>query len=212
MHGVFRSIGYPSAIARDLTALCSNMTPETFFLRLPEQSRHDWQTRQRFQAPHLPQGAPTSPALANFAAYKLDARISGLAKCFGANYTRYADDLAFSGGDPFARKIKSFLTALNDIIVDEGFTINARKTKIMRHASCQRVTGIVVNEHVNIPRATYDQLKATLHNCINTTPSEQNHSNLPNFRAHIEGRVSWVEHVNPKRGVKLRRMFNQVDW
>ena len=211
-HGLFRSLGYPWAVARLLTGLCSSSTPPSVFLELPEVNRHDWLTRKVYESPHLPQGAPTSPALANFAAWQLDARLHGLAKSFGANYTRYADDLAFSGGVPFARRIDSFLAAVEDIAGAEGYTLNHRKTRIMRRGGCQRVTGLVVNDHLNVARAGYDRLKATLHNCAKNGPQAENRADLPDFRAHLEGRVVWMENVNRLRGERLRRMFEEIRW
>jgi hypothetical protein len=212
VHGIFRSLGYPCAVARLLTGLCCARTPPTVFLELPETSRHDWQTRKVYESPHLPQGAPTSPALANLAAWQLDARLHGLAKSFDANYTRYADDLAFSGDERFVNGIKSFLAAVADIAHDEGYTLNHRKTRIMRRGGRQRVTGLVVNDHLNVARAGYDQLKATLHNCAKNGAQAENRANLPDFRAHLEGRVVWVENVNRRRGGRLRRLFEEIQW
>jgi retron-type reverse transcriptase len=212
VHAAFRSLGYPAVVARLLTGLCSSAIPKSVFTRLPAASRHDWSTQRTYQSPHLPQGAPTSPALANLAAWRLDARLLGLAKSFGANYTRYADDLAFSGDATFAGRIKSFLAAVEDIVRDESFVLNAAKTRVMRRGARQVVTGIVVNDHVNIRRVAYDTLKATLQNCIKNSPAAENRDGLRDFRAHLDGRISWVENVNPLRAEKLRRMFNAIRW
>ena len=212
VHGMFRSLGYPWAVARLLTGLCSSSTPLAVFMALPETSRHDWLTHKIYESPHLPQGAPTSPALANLAAWQLDARLHGLAKSFDANYTRYADDLAFSGDERFARRIRPFLAAVEDIAHAEGYRLNHRKTRIMRRGGCQRVTGLVVNDHLNLARAGYDRLKATLHNCTKNGPQAENRAHHPDFRAHLEGRVVWAENVNRVRGQRLRRMFEEIRW
>jgi len=212
VYGLFRSLGYPWAVARLLTGLCSSATPPSVFLALPESRRPDWRTRKIYESPHLPQGTPTSPALANFAARQLDVRLHGLARSFDANYTRYADDLAFSGDDSFARRCHSFLAAVEDIAADEGYALNKRKTRIMRRSGCQRVTGLVVNDHLNVARADYDALKATLHNCAKNGPQAENRAGHPDFRAHLEGRVVWVENVNRARGERLRRMFEEIWW
>jgi RNA-directed DNA polymerase len=212
VHHIFRSLGYPWAVARALTGLCGSCTPRSVFARLPIARGHDWLTQKIYQSPHLPQGAPTSPALANLAAWHLDARVLGLARTFGARYTRYADDLAFSGDHDFGRKIKQFLAAMEEIARSEGFVLNSRKTRIMRRGDCQRVTGIVVNDHINVPRAVFDQLKATLHNCRRHGPVAENRAGMRDFRAHLNGKVTWVEHVNPVRGERLRRMFDEIVW
>ncbi len=212
VHHIFRSLGYPWAVARILTGLCSSCTPRSVFSSVPIAQRHDWFTQKLHQSPHLPQGAPTSPALANLAAWRLDVRVRGLAKAFNANYTRYADDLAFSGDLDFALKIKPFLAAIDEIAKSEGFILNGRKTRIMRRGGCQRVTGIVVNDHINVPRALFDELKAMLHNCRRNGPVAENRAGLRDFRAHLDGKVTWVEQVNPARAERLRRMFNEINW
>ena len=212
VHGLLRSLGYPHAIARALTGLCATATPEGVFLRLPVDQRHDWFTRRLYRTPHLAQGAPTSPALANLAAFGLDARLAGLADAVGARYTRFADDLAFSGEDDLARRSDAFLAVVEAIARDEGYRLNVRKSRIMRRGGCQRLTGIVVNSHANVPRAEFDALKAILHNCRRNGPAAENRAGHPDFRAHLDGRVGWVEQVNPTRGQRLREMYAAIAW
>jgi hypothetical protein len=66
----------------------------------------------------------------------------------------------------------------------------------MRRAGRQRINGLIVNDHVNVARLERDALKATLHNCAKNGPQAENHSGRPDFRAHLEGRVVWIENVN----------------
>ena len=212
VHGIFRSFGYPWAVARNLTDLCSTATPEAVFMRLPRDKRHDWATRRLYQTRHLAQGAPTSPALANFAAWGLDARLQGLAARLGCHYTRYADDLAFSGDGELAGRPGRLSNAIEAIVADEGYRLNAGKTRVMRTGRRQRLTGVVVNEHVNVPRTAFDCLKAILHNCVTHGPVSQNRAGAADFRAHLDGRIAWVEQVNPPRGEKLRAIYDLIAW
>lgn len=212
IHGLFRALGYPYATARLLTGLISNTAPRALFDTLPQAERHSWQAQSIFTQPHLPQGAPTSPALANLVAYRLDLRLAGLARVYDVNYTRYADDLTFSGGHGLSQRLPRFVMMAERIIRDEGYLPNAAKTRVMPAKDRQRVTGIVVNAHVNVARADYDRLKATLHNCARLGPQTQNRDSHPDFRAHLDGRISWVEQVNPARGQKLRGLFEAIAW
>jgi hypothetical protein len=212
VHGLFRGLGYPWAVARRLAGLCTTITPASVFLRLPECQRPDRGLQALFGVPHLPQGAPTSPVLANLLAWRLDRRLHGLARAAGANYTRYADDLAFSGDKDFANGLGRFGETLGTILNEEGFFLNAAKTRIMPRSTRQRITGIVVNEHCNIGRAEFDTLKAILHNCTRTGPAGQNRAEVPDFRGHLQGRIAWVEQINPQRGAKLRLLFERINW
>ena len=154
VYGIFRTAGYPEAVAHTLTGLCTNVVPveESVAGRVPARRAG---SRRRT----CPQGAPTSPALANLVAFRLDARLTGLAAALGARYSRYADDLTFSA-DHYLRPPHDMIAT---IARDEGFRVNAAKTRVMGRGSRQRVTGIVVNAHPNIPRAEYDRLKAIIH-------------------------------------------------
>ncbi len=200
VQALFRTAGYPEAVANLLGGLCTAVTPREIF------------NDGNLSTPHLPQGAPTSPALANLCAYRADCRLRALAHKAGAEYTRYADDLAFSGGPEFARSAERFSTLVAAILKEEGFAVNHRKTRIMRKGVRQQLTGLVVNARPNIRRSEYDELKAILTNCERSRPSEQNRDKRSDFRAHLSGRVSFVESINPGRGAKLRAIFNRIDW
>jgi hypothetical protein len=212
IHAIFRCIGYPEAVARTLTGLCSTTTPHETLDAKPSTVGVDHELRRRYASVHIPQGAPTSPALANLSARRLDCRLTGLASRFEAHYTRYADDLTFSGDRAFHARTKAFLNAVEAIARDEGYALNAAKTRIMPRNSRQTVTGIVVNDHINIPRTEFDALKATLANCAHHDPASQNRDGHADFRAHLDGRVAWVENLNLRRGEKLRRLFDAISW
>lgn len=212
VHALYRCLGYPHAVADYLTRLSGAATPRAILEQLAPAQRFDVETAKRLMQLHLPQGAPTSPALANLVAFRLDTRLAGLARRYSVAYSRYADDLAFSGDEIFARRTHGFIAAISAIVADEGFTMNARKTRVMRRSARQRVTGIVVNDHLNAPRDSFDLLKAVLHNCAKNGPNAENREGLHDFRAYLDGRVLWFQQLNPARGAKLRETFERIDW
>ncbi len=218
IHAMFNTLGYPDPVARALTGLCTHLQPSAALrnLRPPNGVPITWAERKRLQIPHLPQGAPTSPALANLCAYRLDCRLAKLAESCGARYTRYADDLVFSGDATFARRVERVQATVCRIALEEGFEVNTRKTRIMRRGARQEVTGVVVNERPNISRDTFDALKATLHNCIEHGAQAQKlRAGLApevNFAAYLRGKIAYVHMLNPHRALKLRVMFDKVMW
>jgi retron-type reverse transcriptase len=170
-----------------------------------------WLGRQ-LATPHLPQGAPTSPALANLAAFRLDRRLTGLALASGLRYSRYADDLTFSGPARLHRRRNQFESIATRIIRAEGFAVNEAKSTTQSAGGCQTVCGVVVNVRPNIRRTEYDRLRAILHNAAALGPASQNHNGVADFKAHLRGRISWVESLNPARGEKLRELLAEIDW
>jgi hypothetical protein len=211
---IFLALGYPDPVARLLTGLCTHAAAADIWSdpMAPAGGRDAWRLRRMYADPHLPQGAPTSPALANLAAYRLDARLSALAASAGATYTRYADDLAFSGGEDFARALGRFPAHVGAVALEEGLAVNPRKTRILRRGVRQQVAGVVVNDRPNVPRDEFDRLKATLHNCAARGPSDQNRDGVPDFRAHLLGRIAHVALLNPERGRRLRAIFDRIAW
>ncbi|WP_345812433.1 reverse transcriptase family protein [Paraburkholderia sp. PREW-6R] len=209
---IWRALGYPGEVARCLTGLCTNRVPSARLLAPDLRERFDWQERRRYRDRHLPQGAPSSPALANLCAYRLDLRLAGLARSLGARYTRYADDLAFSGDGDLARMAERLAIRVAAIAIEEGFTVNLRKTRVMRAGARQHLAGVVVNRHPNLMRPEFDRLKAVLTNCVRHGPRSQNREGLEDFRAHLAGRVAHAERLNAARGGKLRAIFDAIEW
>ncbi len=212
VHAMFCSLGYPKAVAWKLTGLCTHAASRSHLIAAATGLPLQWRTLNPYSAPHLPQGAPTSPMLANLCSFKLDLRLAALADDAGAAYSRYADDLTFSGDVAFARGASRLVDAITPVLVAEGFAINPVKTRLMRGGQRQTVVGLVVNHHPNIRRVEFDRLKAVLHQCIRDGPDIQNRDDVPDFRAHLQGRVAHLAHVHPARGARLRAMFESIAW
>jgi len=210
----FRTLGYPEAVADLLGGICTNATPSEAWknIGIDVDLGRLGEALRLYARPHLPQGTPTSPALANLCSYRIDSRLNGLAQSVGAVYTRYADDLAFSGDSQFARRIERFSTHLAAILMEEGFSVHHRKTRVMRQSVRQHLAGLVLNQHANVVRADFDRLKATLTNCARFGPASQNREEHTHFCAHLQGKVSFVEMVNPEKAKRLRAIFEQISW
>lgn len=209
----FRTIGYPETVADLLGGLCTNAArfhPKALGMDATPASIQE--VRRLYGKPHLPQGAPTSPAVANLCFYRLDCRLAGLARSAGAVYTRYADDLVFSGGPDFRTRVGRFSTSVASILLESGFTVNHHKTRIMPPGVCQHLAGLIANVRLNVRRDDFDRLKATLTNCVRQGWPSQNRDAHPDFRSHLSGRVSFVESVNPVKGFRLRKLFDRIQW
>ena len=212
VHAIFAELGYSPAVARELMALCTTATPEPVLERLRTEGGLTWTQAMRLRDAHLPQGAPTSAALANLCAFRLDIRIGGLARALGARYTRYADDIVLSGDANLLRWADRVETRIGAWALDEGFALNHRKTRRVARSRRQEVCNIVVNERLNLPRIEFDRLKAQLHACATKGASAQNREDLPNWEQYLRGRVAWAEQLNGRKAQRLRRLLDRIDW
>ena len=211
VHALFRVAGYPEGVARTLAGLCTSDVPEDVLRTSPMRGHIGWhRTASHFRFAHLPQGAPTSPALANLATFRLDCRLAGLARSLAATYTRYADDLTFSGDEPLWDSTSRVRRSVDQIVTEEGFALNPKKTRVMSRGVSQRVAGVVVNVRPNVPRREYDTLKAILTNCERHGPASQNRDGHADFRGRLAGKIAYVAMVNPEKGRRLREMFERI--
>lgn len=125
-------------------------------------------------------------------------------------YTRYADDLAFSGDATLP--LHRLLPGVQLIVRDEGFRLRDSKTSVAAAHQRQRIAGLVVNVSPAAARTDYDALRAQLHNCVRTGPGPQNRHGHPDFRAHLLGRIGWIAASHAARGAKLRALFDRISW
>ncbi|HOY73862.1 MAG TPA: reverse transcriptase family protein [Bacteroidales bacterium] len=174
--GIYRSFGYKNEEASFLTALSS------------------------FNG-RLPQGAPTSPMLANIACIRLDYRLSGLSNTIGADYSRYADDLTISGPE----SITKYIALIRKIVEEEGFALALPKLRIHRRGARQEVTGLTVNDRVSVPRVIRRRIRAALHHV--NQGKEATWKGEPMSLESLTGHINFIKSVHPDLGQAL---FNSL--
>ena len=179
VYNAFKSIGYNKLISTMLTNICTC-----------EGS--------------LPQGSPCSPKLANLITWKLDKRIQGLVGKRGITYTRYADDLSFSGLHP--SNTIQILPVVKSIIEDEGFFINPKKTRVAGSSRAKRITGLIVsNNRFGIGKTKYKILRSKVFYL--TKQKEQKNIALLN---EVNGWISYLYSVDKPRYGKLIKYIPEL--
>jgi RNA-directed DNA polymerase len=172
----------------------------------------------------LPQGAPTSPAISNLVCRRLDARLEGLAEANKGTYTRYADDLTFSFKSAEGFNLGRFRWWVDQVCQQEGFIVNQEKFRVIRDSQQQRVTGIVVNEAIHVPRKLRREIRAILFNCEKNgiddeakkwakqqkKKKEHFEGTAKNFPGYLRGIAAYLNMVQPEHGAPLLRRVNEL--
>ncbi|MGE6568634.1 retron St85 family RNA-directed DNA polymerase [Shewanella vesiculosa] len=175
VYGIFNSIGYNKEVSSLLTNLCV------------------------FKG-GLPQGAPTSPKLANLVSAKLDTRIHGYAGPKGMVYTRYADDLTLSSQS--VQKLEKARHFIGTIITDEDLVINRSKTKLSGTKRQKKITGLVLSQNnVGIGREKLREIRAKIHYLF--TGKSKDYS-------HVNGFLAFTYGVDKKSYTKLYRFIEKM--
>jgi RNA-directed DNA polymerase len=203
VRGLFESLGYSPAVATLLALLCTE-SPRTPVV-------HDGRTYWVAAGDRaLPQGACTSPTLSNLVSRKLDRRLAGSSRSLGWTYTRYADDLTFSGTVEANAKLGLLFARVRHIVAEEGFVVNEKKGRVARQARRQSVTGVVVNEKLGVPREEIRRMRAILHGAKKTGLSAQNRQNRPNFDEYVRGKIAYIAMIDAAKGAALKRSYDQL--
>ena len=196
--------GYSHFVSGLLADVCTTVD------KIPaDKSKLFGETRKRH---FVPQGSPASPSLCNLMAQeRLDKPLLAFLEGTGWVYTRYSDDLTFSHPEEKSRKeVDAFIDRVRHFIRLGGYRTNMRKTKVQRRVWRQKMLGMVVNEHPNIPRDVFYRYKAILYNCIrdgflvNAIRYGQGFEDAPqSFPSHLQGKISYFHTVNPTKAKKL---------
>jgi len=179
IYNIFKTLGYNSNISTLLTNICTFVNA-------------------------LPQGSPCSPKLANLVTWRLDLRIQGYVGKRGINYTRYADDLTFSGLRP--AKVVKILPMVKSIIKNENFEINNAKTRIAGPSRAKTVTGLVISgDQIGIGKKKYKKLRSKIHHL--TLANEQENKKL---LYEVCGWISYLNSVDQKRLTKAKKYIHEL--
>lgn len=184
---IFYYVGYNKQVSHLLTKLCVN----------------------EFNI--LPQGAPTSPAISNIVLLKLDKRLSSLSDCFRCSYTRYADDITFSGD----KSISVLVPIVEKIIQEEGFQVNEKKLRLQYSNKRQEVTGIIVNDKLAISKVKIRELEnAIYYSKKYGVEDHMKHIGCYKsfYKEHLYGLAYFIHMVEPKKGEQYLRELDQLEW
>jgi retron-type reverse transcriptase len=191
--GALKSVGFQKRMAGIITALCT------------------WQGA-------LPQGAPTSPRLANMVCYRMDNKIRSYLNRIGWRYTRYADDITMSfrqsdKPDFVLKSVDGIVSVIRRIIKEEAFQVNENKTKIMRRGRRQWVTGLVANQQPNILKGKFKQVRAAIHKAsmlgLQQAAIERGISQVK-YAQWVSGNIAFFHMVNPEKTAAMKSQWEEV--
>lgn len=159
----------------------------------------------------LPQGSPASPSISNLVLLKLDKRLSTLAKSINCDYSRYADDITFSGN----KSIKSIIPLVQRIIIEEGYTVNERKIRLQYANQRQEVTGLIVNTKLAVSKDITNEIEKAIYYCKKYgVTSHMKHIRCEKhfYREHLYGIAYFIKMVNPQKGESYLISLDDIDW
>lgn len=158
----------------------------------------------------VPQGAPTSGAVANLVAMqRLDPLICEICARHGMTYTRYADDLAFSSPkDPGKEGTRRFIQEIIGAVKQAGYRVNYDKIRVQRRNRQQRLLGLTINERPNMPKPDFRRMRALVHSCAtkgyDRTAAERGYRSAEALEQYVSGMLAYMTMVAPAKAAQLR--------
>lgn len=218
---VFERLGYPDLLSFQLARLCTRL-PSTKS-RKEIFRRHSMPAKGVMQNEwigFLPQGAPTSPQLANLVMRRFDRRVAALSKKAGLRYSRYSDDMIFSTPGSFSRdQAATFVHAVYDVLGAHGFEANRTKTSIAAPGARKIVLGLLIDR--DKPRLTKDfraNIETHLHYLERPDVGPVAHANARKFDSviglhnHLLGLNAFARQIDRTYGDKLRSRIHAISW
>lgn len=218
---VFERLGYPDLLSFQLGRLCTRLP--TIKSRKDIFRRHSKPAKGVMQNEwigFLPQGAPTSPQLANLVMRRFDRRIAALSKLAGLRYSRYSDDMIFSTAGEFSRnQATDFVHRVYDALGAHGFEANRTKTSIAAPGARKVVLGLLVDR--DEPRLTRDfrsNIETHLHYLERPDVGPVAHAKARNFDSiiglqnHLLGLIAFARQIDPTYGNELKSRISMIAW
>ncbi len=184
---MFAYIGYRKDVAHLLTKLCTNAENV------------------------LPQGSPASPSISNHILLKLDKRLGKLAESVGADYSRYADDITFSG----KRGISTIIPLVEQIVEEEGFLVNENKTRLQYNNQRQEVTGLIVNNKISVSSKIENEIRNAIYFIKKYGIDDHMRHigcNRSFYMEHLYGIAYFIHMVNENKGKNYIEQLDEIDW
>ncbi|MES2046120.1 MAG: reverse transcriptase family protein [Pseudomonadota bacterium] len=230
VYRVFRSLGYQPLISFEMARICTRLGGRTTRKRGARWKVHpvpreieSYEVYRHFGGPrmgHLPQGAPTSPMLANLAMRSFDTELDAIADRHGLRYTRYADDLTFSSKGEFTREQAGHIVGLAyESMGRVGLSPNATKARITPPGSRKIVLGLLVDgKEPRLPREFKENMRRHLYYLTREGVGPIAHARVRGFastiglRHHLEGLLSFAKQIEPDYAARCREIFGSVGW
>ncbi len=223
---VFRSLGYQPIVAFELARICTRLVTGSPFIgkkwrASAPASKFKIGDYSMKSIGHLPQGAPTSPMLANLAMAEFDKALGDLAALNGVTYTRYADDIALSSlNKSFGRnRCQALILEVFVLMAKWGLSPNRTKTRISSPGARKVVLGLVVNgPQPNLTREFKDNLRRHTHFISSATIGPAKHAAARGFSStiglknHVMGLISFAHQVDPGFASERRAELSDVEW
>lgn len=212
---VFEALGYSRLVSFQLARICTRAIEPKHLSGSEPALPHP-----RLAEGHLPQGAPTSPMLANLAVRALDLKLEALSHSIGWLYTRYADDLAFSTKLPSTRaQAASFARRVATTLLSAGLTSNEQKTTIVPPGARKVVLGLLVDrDEPRLTREFRNNLETHLYALTSAAIGPIKHQAERKFASsigmarHIRGLLAFAHMVDPAYAAGQYKRFNSVKW
>jgi retron-type reverse transcriptase len=212
VYEIFTSLGYSGNVAYDLAQLTTVPINEEYYETFNDREKGLFQHIFTQKTGVLPQGAPTSPALSNIALIGLDNKLNALAQQHKFNYSRYADDMTFSGNKDNCPKRSD----IHKIIREERLFINWEKGGKFLKGQRQLVTGLTVTHGIHVPKKFKKEVARHIHFCKKFGPDEHlrrlGNEDLMFYREWLLGKILFIKSIESVLGNKLLYGFNQITW
>jgi RNA-directed DNA polymerase len=224
VYRVFRGLGYQPLVCFEMARLCTRLGSFTHFRGRPRwfSNSRKYSVIRPYQCDrmgHLPQGAPTSPMLANLALNGFDAKVAAIAKRHDLVYTRYADDLSFSSADrSFGRhRVGKLISDVYATMRKVGLSPNTSKAHISPPGARKILLGLLVDgRSPRLPRDFKAMMRQHLYYLQNYGPVEharrRKFAAVAGLRHHIEGLVAFARDIDPEYADSYKKELTSITW